>query len=40
MFTQKSVINHLKKITCEIKNSGLHLRKVVLYGSYAKKQTA
>ena len=36
MFTQKSVIDHLKKISGEIKKSGLHLRKVVLYGSYAK----
>jgi predicted nucleotidyltransferase len=35
MFTQKSVIGYLKKITGEIKNTGLHLRKVVLYGSYA-----
>ena len=36
MFTQKSVIAHLKKINGEINHSGLHLRKVVLYGSYAK----
>jgi len=38
MFTQKSVIAHLKKISGEIKNTGLHLQKMVLYGSYAKNQ--
>ena len=35
MFTQKSVIAQLKKTTSEIINTGLHLKRVVLYGSYA-----
>lgn len=38
MFTQKSVIAHLNKIAEEIKSTGLHLKKVVLYGSYAKNE--
>ena len=38
MFTQKSVIGYLRNITSEIQHTGLRLRKVVLYGSYAKNQ--
>jgi predicted nucleotidyltransferase len=36
MLAQKTVINKLKKITEEIKHSGIHLNRVVLFGSYAK----
>ena len=36
MFTRKYVIEHLKKIAGEIQSSGLHLDKMVLYGSYSK----
>jgi len=36
MLAQKTVINKLKKIAAEIKQSGIHLNRVVLYGSYAK----
>ena len=35
MATQKSVIEQLEKISAEIKAAGLHLKRVVLYGSYA-----
>jgi predicted nucleotidyltransferase len=35
MLTQKSVIKHIKELAGEIRLSGIHLRKVVLYGSYA-----
>ena len=35
MFNQKSVIKHVSDFAEEIKNSGIHLRKIVLYGSYA-----
>ena len=38
MLTQKSVINHLTNLTAEIKQSGVHLQKVVLYGSYSRKE--
>jgi predicted nucleotidyltransferase len=38
MLTQKSVINHIKKLSDEIRQSGLHLRKVVLYGSYSRNE--
>jgi len=36
MLTQQTVIGLIKKLAEEIKLSGLHLKKVVLYGSYAK----
>ena len=36
MLTQKSVVDIIKKLSNEIEQSGLHLKKVVLYGSYAK----
>lgn len=38
MFTQRTVIKNLEKLASEIVSSGIHLRKVVLYGSYAKNQ--
>ena len=38
MLTQKSVINHLKKLAEEIKRKGVHLEKVVLYGSYSRNE--
>lgn len=38
MLTQRSVISQIKKIAGEIKRSGIHLNKVVLYGSYARNQ--
>lgn len=36
MLTQKTVITKIKKLANEIRQSGLHLNRVVLYGSYAK----
>jgi len=36
MLTQKTVINKIKKLVKEISDSGLHLNRVILYGSYAK----
>ena len=36
MLTQKSAISHIKKIASDIKQSGIHLHKVMLFGSYAK----
>ena len=38
MLTQKAVIGHLKKLTDEIKKSGVDLKKVVLYGSYSRNE--
>jgi len=38
MLTQKSVISHLKKLAIEMKRSGIHLKKVVLYGSYSRNE--
>ena len=38
MLTQKSVINHLKEMANEIKQSGVHLNKMVLYGSYSRNE--
>lgn len=38
MLTQKSVIKHIKNLSDEIRQSGLHLRKVVLYGSYSRNE--
>ena len=38
MFTQQSVINHLKKLAAEIKESGIHLNRMVLFGSYSKNE--
>jgi len=37
MLTQKAVIGIIKKLVNEIQHSGLHLNRVVLFGSYAKK---
>ena len=36
MLTQRAAIKHVKNIVAEIKRSGIHLRKVILFGSYAK----
>ena len=36
MLTQKTVINNIKEIVAEIRQSGLQLNRVILYGSYAK----
>lgn len=36
MASQKSVIGHIQKMAGEIKQSGIHLHKVMLFGSYAK----
>lgn len=36
MATQKSAINNIKKFADEIMLSGIPLRKVILFGSYAK----
>ena len=38
MFTQRTVVKNLEKLANEIVNSGIHLRKMVLYGSYARNQ--
>ena len=38
MFTQKTVIALLKKFASEVNDSGIHLKKIVLYGSYAKNK--
>lgn len=36
MVTQQSAIKEVKKIAGDIKKSGIHLNKVMLFGSYAK----
>lgn len=38
MLTQKSVINHIRKFAEEVKDSGIHLQKIILFGSYAKNK--
>ena len=38
MFTQRFVINHLKKFAIEVNESGIHLKKIILFGSYAKNK--
>jgi predicted nucleotidyltransferase len=38
MFTQKTVINRLKKLAVEIKESGIHLNRIVLFGSYSRNE--
>src|ERR1700691_4565008 len=38
MLTQRTVIKNLEKLAGEMILSGIHLRKVILYGSYAKNQ--
>ena len=38
MLTQKSVIDHLKKLADEIRRKGVHLQKVVLFGSYSRNE--
>ncbi len=38
MFTQQFVISNLKEMVAEMKQSGIHLRKLVLYGSYSRNE--
>ena len=38
MLTQKTVISTIKKIADDIRLSGIHLNRVILYGSYAKNK--
>ena len=38
MLTQKSVIGHLQMLANEMKMSGIHLNKVVLFGSYSRNE--
>jgi len=38
MASQRTVINHIKKFAGDVKQSGIHLHKVILYGSYAKNK--
>jgi predicted nucleotidyltransferase len=38
MLTQRATIRHLQKIAAEIKGSGIHLKKVILFGSYSRKR--
>jgi predicted nucleotidyltransferase len=35
MLTQRAAIRHLQKIAAEIEQSGIHLKKVILFGSYS-----
>jgi len=35
MLTKKTAIEKVKNFACEVKATGLHLRKVIVYGSYA-----
>ncbi len=36
MFTQRDIIEQLKQLSNEIVSKGINLKKVILYGSYAK----
>ncbi len=36
MLTQQIVISNLKKMAFEIKQAGIHLNKIILYGSYSR----
>ena len=36
MPAQKSVIKQIQQLVSEMKASGIHLRKAIVYGSYAK----
>lgn len=38
MLTQRAAIEHLQHIATEIKRSGIHLKKVILFGSYSKNK--
>jgi predicted nucleotidyltransferase len=38
MVTRESVISNLKMFAGEMKQSGFHLNKIVLYGSYSRNQ--
>ncbi|HLG35770.1 MAG TPA: nucleotidyltransferase domain-containing protein [Bacteroidia bacterium] len=38
MLTQRTAIEKVKRFAREVQNTGLHLRKVILYGSYARNK--
>ncbi|MEO5600477.1 MAG: nucleotidyltransferase domain-containing protein [Cyclobacteriaceae bacterium] len=38
MLTQRAAIKHLQNIATEIKRSGIHLKKVILFGSYSRNR--
>lgn len=38
MFTQQNVIDRLKKLAAEIKESGIHLNRLILFGSYSRNE--
>ena len=38
MFTQQIVISSLKKLAGEIREAGIHLNKIVLFGSYSRNE--
>lgn len=38
MLTQRTAIEYLTKIAKEIERSGIHLKRVILFGSYAKNE--
>ena len=38
MLTQRSAIKHLQNIATEIKQSGIHLKRVILFGSYSRNK--
>ena len=38
MLTQKIVIRELEQIVQEIRNTGIHLRRAVLFGSYSRNE--
>ena len=38
MLTQRAAIKHLQNIAAEIKRSGIHLKKVILFGSYSQNK--
>lgn len=38
MDTQRAVINNIKRFASDVKQSGIHLHKVILYGSYAQNK--
>lgn len=38
MLTQRSAIKHIRNFANEIKLSGIHLKRVILFGSYSKNR--
>lgn len=38
MDTQRAVINNIKRFVWDVKQSGIHLHRVILYGSYAQNK--